>query len=124
MSKQSRRNQPRPPKPPLRWTGVLFAFAVNTLLVSATQILLNLLGTGLNFELFATMIAPLTAGVITTLYVKQRGGMHAVLGGMLSVPFLTFLTFGGIWQFGILAGAFCGLAGSITEVLTRNGARG
>ncbi|MCB0047563.1 MAG: hypothetical protein KDD92_19235 [Caldilineaceae bacterium] len=120
MNRQRKQSSSRPARPPLRWTGILFAAAVNTLLVSAVQVLLNAAGLGLSFELFATMIAPLAAGVITALYVKQRGGMHATLGGLLSIPLVTYFAFGGIWQFGVLAGAFCGLAGTITEILTRS----
>ncbi|MCB9138770.1 MAG: hypothetical protein H6642_10515 [Caldilineaceae bacterium] len=120
MNRQRKQSSSRPARPPLRWTGILFAAAVNTLLVSAVQVLLNAAGLGLSFELFATMIAPLAAGVITALYVKQRGGMHATLGGLLSIPLVTYFAFDGIWQFGVLAGAFCGLAGTITEILTRS----
>ena len=122
-SQKSSRRKEQTPKPPLRWTGIVFAAALNLLLVSAAQLVLNLTGAGLNFEIVATMFAPLIAGAASALYVKQRPAMHVVLGGLLSIPFLALLTFGGIWQFALLAGGFCGLAGGISEVLMRSNSK-
>jgi hypothetical protein len=122
VSNKSRKPQATP-KPPLRWTGIVFAAALNLLLVSAAQLFLNLTGAGLNFEIVATMFAPLIAGAASGLYIRERAGAHVVLGGLLSIPFLGWLTFAGIWQFALLAGAFCGMAGAITEVLMRSSAK-
>jgi hypothetical protein len=106
-------------KPPLRWTGVLFAFAANMLLVTVTNGLVYTLDWPPEFEVLATLVAPVVAGILTALYVPARGGMHAFLGGLLSVLPLTFFIFGGIWQFGVFAGAFCTLGGAVTEVILR-----
>ena len=116
MSKQQRN---RPPKPPIRWTGILFAAAMNVMLVTLAQMLINWWGLSLNFELLATLFAPFAAGALTHYYLRQRAGIHAVIGGLISIPILTFVAFGGVWQFGILAGAICGLSGAAAEILTR-----
>ena len=116
MSK-NRRN--RPPKPPIRWTGILFAAAMNVMLVTLAQFLINWLGLSLNFELLATLFAPVAAGALTHYYLRERAGIHAFIGGLISIPILTFLAFSGVWQFGVLAGAFCGLSGALAEIITR-----
>ena len=66
-----------PPKTPLRWPGILFAFAANTLAVTLTDSLVRRLSLGLNAETLATVVAPLLAGMATALYTGSRGGMHA-----------------------------------------------
>jgi len=106
-------------KPPLRWTGVLFAFAANMLLVTVTNGLVHTFAWPPEFEVLATLVAPVVAGILTALYVPARGGMHAFLGGMLSVLPLAFFIFEGTWQFGVFAGAFCTLGGAVTEVILR-----
>ena len=106
-------------KPPLKWTGVLFAFAANMLLVTVTNGLVQTLSWPPETEVLATLVAPVLAGVLTALYVPSRGAMHAFLGGMLSVLPLAFFIFGGTWQFGVFAGTFCTLGGAVTEVILR-----
>lgn len=106
-------------KLPIRWAGVLVAFALNLLLVSLTVMLVRRAGTGGELGFLPTVVAPLAAGVLAALYTGYRGGIHAFLGGMLSIPFLIFLVFQGVWQFGIFAGAFCTAGGAITEIVTR-----
>ena len=106
-------------KQPLRWTGVLFAFAVNLLLVTVTRGLVQVVEMPFEFNVLDTMVAPLVAGLLTAFYVGQRGAMHAFLGGMASVPVLAFFIFDGAWQFAIFAGAFCTLGGAITELALR-----
>ena len=106
---------------PIRITGILFALAANLFLVSAADALVQGLSLPVSYEVLATLIAPFIAGVTTAFYVKQRGGIHAFIGGLVSVPLLTYLVFGGFWQFGVLAGAFCGLSGAITEIFLRRG---
>lgn len=115
----NKRKRSRPAKPPIRWVGVLFAAALNLALVSLAQLLVNRLGLSFNYELLATLIAPVLAGVLTHFYVQERTGIHAVLGGLISIPLLAYLSFDGVWQFAILAGAFCGLSGAVAELLTR-----
>ncbi len=107
MSRRARRAQPAKskstpksqqtsePKPQLRWEGALFAFASNMLLVTVLTGLVQTMQLPIEFETIATLLGPLLAGVLTALYVRQRGGMHAFLGGMLSVLPLTFFIFQG-----------------------------
>ena len=111
----------KPDKGPIRITGILFALAANMLLVTVADALVQGVGLPISYELLATIVAPVIAGATTTFYVKQRGGIHAFIGGLLSIPLLTYLVFGGFWQFGILAGAYCGLSGSLTEIFLRRG---
>jgi len=107
-------------KPPLRWTGVLFALAANMLLVTVFRGLVQVVGMPFELNVLDTMVAPLLAGTLTAFYVPHRGGMHAFLGGMLSVPLLGLFIFDGVWQFAIFAGAFCTLGGAITELALRS----
>ena len=117
MTRQTRGNDRE--KPPLQILGVVFALAANMLLVTAAHILV--INTALPPEaaVLATFVGPILAGMATAFYVPQRGGIHAFLGGMISVPLLAFIVFSGYWQPALFAGAFCGLAGSVTEVLLR-----
>lgn len=109
----------RPAKPPLRWTGVLFAFAANLLLTTTADMLAQRLPFGFDSELLATIAAPLLAGVLTALYVRQRGGMHAFLGALISLPVLALWIFGGNWQLAILTFSFCTLGGALSEIVLR-----
>lgn len=106
-------------RPPLRLTAVLFALAVNMLLVTVTNSLVQTLGWPPEFEVLATLVAPLVAGVLTALYARARGGMHAFLGGLLSVPLLMIFVFGGVWQLAVYAGCFCTLGGALAEIAMR-----
>ena len=106
-------------KPPLRWTAILFALAVNMLLVTVFRGLVQVVGMPFELNVLDTMVAPLLAGVLAAFYAPYRGGMHAFLGGMLSIPLLAIFIFDGIWQFAIFAGAFCTLGGAITELALR-----
>lgn len=110
-------------KPPLKWTGVLFALAANMLLVTLTSSLVQAMQWPAEFEVLATLVAPLAAGALTALYARVRGGMHAFLGGMLSVLPLMLFVFDGVWQLAVFAGCFCTLGGALTEVITRRTAR-
>lgn len=107
------------PKPPLKWTAILFAFAANILLVTVTNGLVQTLHWPPEAEVLATLVAPLVAGILTALYVPYRGGMHAFWGGMLSILPLAIFIFNGVWQLGVFAGSFCTLGGALTEVITR-----
>ncbi len=106
-------------KQPLRWTGVLFALAANMLLVTVFRGLVQVVGMPFELNVLDTMVAPLLAGVLTAFYAPHRGGMHAFLGGMLSIPLLALFIFDGVWQFAIYAGAFCTLGGAVTELALR-----
>lgn len=120
MSKRTRRTTASSMvKPPLSWQGALFAFATNMLLVTVLTGLVQTMTLPIEFETIATLLGPLLAGSLTALYVQQRGGMHAFLGGMLSVLPLTVVIFQGSWQPAVYAGAFCTIGGALTEVVQR-----
>lgn len=106
-------------KTPIRVTGVLFALAANLLLATAADILVRSFSLSFSYEILATVIAPVIAGFLTALYVRQRGAVHAFLGGMLSIPVLALYVFGLNWQAAVFAGAFCGVGGSMAELLLR-----
>jgi hypothetical protein len=106
-------------KPPLKWTAVLFAFAACVMLVTVTNGLVQTLRWPVEYEVLATLVAPLLAGILTALYVPYRGAMHAFLGGLLSIMPLAVFIFGGVWQFAVFAGAFCTLGGAFTELALR-----
>jgi hypothetical protein len=116
---RAKTSQTPPARPPIRWAGVLFACAANILLVTLMDALVRTLQLNTTFEVLATLAAPLLVGALTTIYVGKRGGIHAFLGGMITIPVLALLTFGGVWAPAILAGAFCGMGGAVTEALTR-----
>lgn len=125
MSKRTRRPTTSPTeKPPLAWQGALFAFATNMLLVTVLTGLVQTMTLPIEFEAIATLVGPLLAGVLTALYVQQRGAMHAFLGGMLSVLPLTVFIFQGSWQLALYAGAFCTIGGALTEVVQRRVKKG
>ncbi len=115
----SRPNRSAIPKPPLRWTGALFAFAANVLLVSVADSLVGRVQGGLNLELLATVVAPLLAGVLAARYAGARGAMHAFVGAALSTPVLAYVVFDGAWPLAIFAMAFCTLGGAFTEIAAR-----
>jgi hypothetical protein len=60
------------------------------------------------------------AGVLTTLYVRQRGGIHAFIGALITLPLMALFVFHGNWQSAVLAAALCALAGAVSEVVLRN----
>lgn len=106
-------------KPPLRWTGVLFALAANVLLVTLADSLVQRIGVGLNMEVLATVVAPFAAGMLTALYAAGRGAMHAFIGSALSAPILSLIVFAGSWQLAVFSMAFCTLGGAFTEIIAR-----
>jgi hypothetical protein len=113
----------QPGKPPLQLSGVIFALAANLLLPTTFEVLLAGLEFGRPFWWFVGLVAPFIAGVLTATYTRERGGMHAFIGGMISVPILALFIFTGQWQVALLAGAFCTLGGALTELaLRRRGA--
>ena len=109
------------PKPlaPIRWTGVIFALAANLLLVTVVDIAMGDRPVNLSTALALRLLAPILAGLLTAFYVQQRGGIHAFLGGMISVPLLALLIFQGNWQSALLAGILCALAGTVGELVLR-----
>lgn len=109
----------QPTKQPLRWTGVLFAFAANLMLVTLGDMAAQALPFGINAELLATVVAPVIAGIAVALYTGSRGGMHAFAGAILAFPILGFIIFRGVWPLAIFATAFCTMAAAATELIQR-----
>jgi len=116
---ERRQRRPAEPKAQLRWEGAIFAFASNMMLVTALTGLVQSQRLPIEYEVLATLFGPLLAGVLTALYVRQRGGMHAFLGGLLSLLPLTFFIFQGSWQPALYAGSFCTIGGALAELWQR-----
>ncbi|MBI3959142.1 MAG: hypothetical protein HY328_10055 [Chloroflexi bacterium] len=109
-----------PDRPPLRPTGIVFAFALNLLLVT----LAIFVGSGLSADSGVLAGLPLAgsvvAGLATGFYIRRRAAIHAALGGLLSVPVLAFLILPGAnWSYAFLAGAFCAVGGILAEFRQR-----
>jgi hypothetical protein len=105
----------------LRWTGVLFAFAANLLLVTVADALVG--ATGSATETLATVFAPLLAGAATSLYTRSRGGLHAMVGALIALPILAFIVFPTAWPRAIFATLFCILGATLTELGLRRPTR-
>ncbi|MEZ4680700.1 MAG: hypothetical protein R2932_41445 [Caldilineaceae bacterium] len=108
----------------MNWVGVLFGVALNLLLVTLADYLVLQLAPTTGLSVTVRLVAPLLAGLLTALYVGRRGGMHAFLGGLISIPLLALFVLPGAWQLSLLAGVLCALAGAVTEVARRGGAEG
>ena len=109
-----------PDRPPFRPSGVIFAFALNLLLVT----LMLFVGSGLTTRSGILAGLPLVgsavAGLATAFYVRRRAAVHAVLGGLLSAPALAlFVLPNANWSYAILAGTFCGVGGIVGEFRQR-----
>jgi hypothetical protein len=105
-------------KEPIRWTGVMFAFAANLLLVTVADYL-----GGAESSMAPTVLAPLVAGAATALYVKTRGGIHAFIGAAIALPVLAFVTFPDEWPLAVFATLFCVLGATLTELGLRSPSR-
>jgi hypothetical protein len=106
-------------KEPIRWTGVLFAFAANLLLVTVADMLTGSEG----HTTLATIFAPLVAGAATAIYTRNRGGLHALIGAAIALPVLAFVTFPTDWPLSIFATLFCTLGATLTELGMRRPTR-
>jgi hypothetical protein len=102
----------KPAKEPLRWTGIVFAFAANLLLVTVADALAGATGS----TTLATVFAPLIAGAATALYTGQRGALHALIGAAIALPVLVFVIFPTSWPLAIFATLFCVLGAALTEL--------
>jgi hypothetical protein len=102
----------KPTKESLRWTGILFAFAANLLLVTGADALASRIGA----ESLTTVFAPLIAGAATALYTRQRGGLHALVGAAIALPVLALVVFPTAWPLAIFATLFCIMGAAVTEL--------
>lgn len=107
------------PKEPIRWTGVLFAFAANLLLVTGADAIVGPNGS----TTLATVFAPLIAGGATAIYAKSRGAIHAAIGAAIALPVLAFIIFPTAWPLALFATLFCILGASLTELGLRRPTR-
>ena len=119
MTKEKPVRRERPPKTPLNWLGVFFAFVATMLVVTVAGYIVAFVMPSNRYALPITLLAALFAGIGTALYVKERGAMHAFIGGLIAIPFLALISFGGAWQPAIIAGALCGMGGAIGDLLRR-----
>lgn len=110
-------------RPALRWTGVVFGFAVLLLLVTVADSIGARLGMTPGERFGAALVAAAVAGVLTASYSGVRGGMHSFLGAVLGGVVLTFVVFGGAWQPAVYTAAACTLAGAVTEIVLRQRGR-
>lgn len=104
----------RAAKEPLRWTGIIFAFAANLLLVTVADAVARAMG--VETQTLATVFAPLLAGAATALYTGQRGALHALVGAAIALPVLALIIFPTAWPLAIFATLFCVLGAALTEL--------
>jgi hypothetical protein len=114
-------NQPssQPTRAPIQWRGIVYALAANLLLVTLGETLARQFGLATNLWLLTGVVAPLLAGVLTAYYTGARGGIHAFIGALLSIPIFGLFIFPNAWQLAIFAGAFCTLGGAFMEIVRR-----
>lgn len=117
MTKSDSERATRPPKTPLNWLGIFFAFAANMLVITVAGYIVDILVPATRYSQPIVLISALLAGIATAFYAKSRGGMHAFIGGLISIPFLALITFDGGWQPAIIAGALCGMGGVVGDLL-------
>ncbi|MCB0186265.1 MAG: hypothetical protein KDE31_18475 [Caldilineaceae bacterium] len=118
MSQRQKSTPPRP-RPPLHWMGILFAVALNLMLVTLADWTIRQFGLAVIPSVVLRLAVPFVAGVLTALYVGVRGGVHAFVGGLISAPLIALLILPGAWQVSYLAGAFCTLGGAVAEIARR-----
>ncbi|MEZ4707909.1 MAG: hypothetical protein R3A44_11915 [Caldilineaceae bacterium] len=117
-AQKSKRQEPvgnNAARPPLRVAGILFGLLANLILVTLVSLLAAALDWSRGGLLIGAVVAAVTAGVLTARYVGARAGIHAFLGGMLSIPLLGLIAFSGDWQAAFFGGAFCALGGILME---------
>jgi tryptophan-rich sensory protein len=117
VSRQQRQTIKRPP---LLWTGIIFALAATLLLVTLANSAVAPWQTNGQLILLVTLLAAFIAGGLTAYYTGHRGGMHAFVGSVISIPLLALFIIPGWWQGAILAGAFCTLGGTLAELAIRS----
>lgn len=109
-----------PTRPPLRPAGIIFAFALNLLLVTLALLVGSILPAENRLLAGLPLAGSILAGLATAFYVGKRGAIHALLGGLVSVPVLAlFVLPGNNWNYAILAAAFCAMGGILGEFRQR-----
>ena len=93
----------------LKFAGIAYPLLINIALVTIAGLAAAQFRSINPFLLIA--IAGALTGILTVMYVGERGGTHAFIGGMLSVPFTAWIAFNGTWMPALYGGIFCALAG-------------
>ncbi len=113
-------SEPSSARPPVRIAGVIFAFALNLLLSTLGLFVGNGFPQAPGMLVVAVLVGALLAGLLVTLYARERTAVHAFLGGFLSAPVLALWVFPGQnWRFALLAASFCALGGILSEFWRR-----
>ena len=110
-------------KPGIRWTAVVFAFAGNLLFITVANAAAGLALGSEAALLWASILGPALAGMLTAIVAQQRGGIHALLGSAASIPVIALFLLPGAWRTAIFAACFCTLGAAIAEILMRQRAR-
>lgn len=107
----------RKPRAPIRFLGVLVAALGNLVVMTA----ISLGGSALSGNVLLALIlfGAALVGAATAIYVGARGGIHAFLGGMISIVPIATIAFARNWALAIYAGGFCAIGGLLAERLSR-----
>ncbi|MEX1020105.1 MAG: hypothetical protein WDZ49_10625 [Litorilinea sp.] len=97
----------------------MFAFAGNLLFFTVTNAAAGLTVGSEAALLWASILGPALAGILTAVVAHQRGGIHALLGSAASMPVIALFLLPGAWRTAIFAACFCTLGAAITEILLR-----
>ena len=109
-----------PARPPLRPAAIIFALAANLLMVTLGLLVGSGLSAGSGLLAGLPLAGSILAGLATAFYAGQRAAIHAMLGGLLSIPVLTlFVLPGNNWNYAVLAAGFCALGGILGEFRQR-----
>jgi hypothetical protein len=95
--------------------GILFATLVNLVFVTLVFLAAATWQWPRGATLVGVAVVAGLAGVLSALYVGRRSGIHAFLGGMISIPLIGLVASNGDWQAAIYAGAFCAFGGLLLE---------
>lgn len=93
----------------LKFGGIVYPLLINVSLVTIASLAAAQFRSINPFLLIA--LAGALTGILTVMYVDERGGTHAFIGGMLSVPFTAWIAFNWTWLPALYGGIFCALAG-------------
>lgn len=97
----------------LKFAGVVYPLLINIALATIASLAALQLRSP-NLLTFVALAGAIT-GILTVLYVGKRGGVHAFIGGMISVPIIAWVAFSWSWTPALYAGIFCALAGLLFD---------
>jgi hypothetical protein len=96
----------------------MFALAANLLLVTIASMMAERMPQFVLSPWLVFLVAPAGAGILTLLYVRRRGAMHAFLGSIIAAPIATAFVFQGLWQFAVYMVAASTLGASVAEMVS------